>query len=60
MMAAIEYKGSRVMAEPYDASLMGSNWIHGPLGQNGGAAPNMVLQIGTILMITDNFKFSWT
>jgi hypothetical protein len=37
MMAATEYKWSRVMAEPYDTSLMNSNWIHGPSGQNGGA-----------------------
>jgi hypothetical protein len=42
-MAATEYKGSRVMAEPYDASLMDSNWIHGPLGQNDGATPKTVL-----------------
>jgi hypothetical protein len=29
---------------------MDSNWIHGPSGQNDGAAPKMVLEIGTILM----------
>jgi hypothetical protein len=59
MMAATEYKGSRVMAEPYDASLMDSNWIHGPSGQNSGAAPKIVLEIGSILMIADDSDFSW-
>jgi hypothetical protein len=59
MMAATEYKGSRVMAEPYDASLMDSNWIHGPTGQNGGAAPKMILEIGTFLIISDDSDFSW-
>jgi hypothetical protein len=39
---------------------MDSNWIHGPSGQNGGAAPKMVLEIGTILMIADDSDFSWT
>jgi hypothetical protein len=34
---------------------MDSNWIHGPSGQNSGAAPKMVLEIGTILMIVDVF-----
>jgi hypothetical protein len=48
------------MAEPYDVSLMHSSWIHGPLGQNGGAAPKIVLEIGTLLMIADDFDFSWT
>jgi hypothetical protein len=60
MMAVTEYKGSRVMDESYDASLMDSNWIHGPSGQNGGAAPKMVLKIGTLLMIVDDSNFSWT
>jgi hypothetical protein len=60
MMAATEYKGSRVMAEPYNASLMDSNWIHDPSGQNSGAAPKMVLEIGTVLMIADDCDFSWT
>jgi hypothetical protein len=39
---------------------MDSNWIHSPSGQNGGAAPKMVLEIGTILMIVDDSTFSWT
>jgi hypothetical protein len=39
---------------------MDFNWIHGPSGQNGGAASKMVLEIGTILMITDDSDFSWT
>jgi hypothetical protein len=39
---------------------MDSNWIHGPSGQNGGAAPKMVLEIGTVLMIADEFNFSLT
>jgi hypothetical protein len=60
MMAATEYKGSRVVAEPLDASLMNSNWIHGPSGQNNGAAPKTVLEIGSILMIADDSDFSWT
>jgi hypothetical protein len=60
MMAATEYKGSKVVAESKDASLMDSNWIHGPSGQNSGAAPKMVLEIGTILMIADVSDFSWT
>jgi hypothetical protein len=59
MMVATEYKGSRVMTEPQDASLMDSNWIHGPSGQNGGAAPKMVLEICTFLMIIDDSDFSW-
>jgi hypothetical protein len=58
-MADTEYKGCRVMAEPYDASLMDSNWIHGPSGQNSSAAPKMILEIGTVLMITDDSNFSW-
>jgi hypothetical protein len=58
MMVAIEYKGSRVMAEPWDVSLMDSNWIHGPSGQNGDAAPKIVLEIGTVLMISDDSNFS--
>jgi hypothetical protein len=37
---------------------MDSNWIHDPLGQNSGAAPKMVLKIGTVLMIADNYDFS--
>jgi hypothetical protein len=60
MMAATEYKGSRVMAEPYDASLMDSNWIHGSSGQNSGVAPKTVLEIGIILIILDDSDFSWT
>jgi hypothetical protein len=58
MIVATEYKGSRVMAEPKDASLMDSNWIHGPLGQNSGAAPKMVLETGIILTIADESDFS--
>jgi hypothetical protein len=54
MTAAAEYKGSRVMAEPSDVFLMDSNWIHGPSGQNGGAAPKIVLEISTVLMIVDD------
>jgi hypothetical protein len=60
MVAATEYKGYRVMAKPYDASLMDFNWIHGPSGQNSGGAPKMVLEIGTVLMIMDDCDFSWT
>jgi hypothetical protein len=59
-MATTEYKGSRVMAEPYDASLMDSNSIHGPSGKNSGAVPKTVLKIGTVLLIADNSDFSWT
>jgi hypothetical protein len=54
MMAATEYKRSRVMAEPLDASLMDSNWTNGPSGQNSGAAQKTVLKIGTILIIADD------
>jgi hypothetical protein len=39
---------------------MDSNWIHGPSGQKSGAAPKMVLKIGIILMIADDYDFSWT
>jgi hypothetical protein len=39
---------------------MDFNWIHGPSGQNGGAAPKMILEISNILMIVDNSDFSWT
>jgi hypothetical protein len=39
---------------------MDSNWIHGPLGQKGGAAPKMVLKIGIVLIIVDDSDFSWT
>jgi hypothetical protein len=60
MMVTTEYKGYRVVAKPYDASLMDSNWIHGPSGQNGGATPKMVLEISTVLMIMDDSDFSWT
>jgi hypothetical protein len=60
MMAATKYKGSRVVAEPSDATLLDSNWIHDPSGQNGGATQKMVLEIGTILMIADDSDFSWT
>jgi hypothetical protein len=59
MMVATEYKGSRVMTEPKNASLMDSNWIHSPSSQNGGAAPKMVLKISIILMISDDSDFSW-
>jgi hypothetical protein len=59
MMEATEYKGSRVVAEPEDASLMDSNWIHGPSGKNSGVAPKMVLEISTVLMIEDDSDFSW-
>jgi hypothetical protein len=58
MMLVTKYKGSRVMAEPYDVSLKDSNWIHDPSGQNGGAAPKMILEIDTILMIADDSDFS--
>jgi hypothetical protein len=60
MMAATEYKGSRVMAEPQYTSLMYSNRIHGPSGQNNGAAPKMVLEISTVLIIANDPDFSWT
>jgi hypothetical protein len=60
MMAATGYKLCRVMTKPYDVSLMDSNWIHDPSGQNGGAATKMVLKIGTILMIAYDSNFSWT
>jgi hypothetical protein len=60
MMVDTEYKGSRVMAEPYDASLMDSNWIHGLSGQNSGTTPKMVLEIDIILMIADPSDFSLT
>jgi hypothetical protein len=39
---------------------MDSNWIHGPLGQNGGATPKMVLEIDIVLMTADDSDFSWT
>jgi hypothetical protein len=39
---------------------MDSNWIHGPSGQNSGAAPKMVLKISIVLMITDDSDFSCT
>jgi hypothetical protein len=39
---------------------MDSNWIHGPSGQNSDAAPKMVLEIDTILMIADESNSSWT
>jgi hypothetical protein len=39
---------------------MDSNWIHGPSGQNSGAAPKTVLEIGIILMIADDADFSGT
>jgi hypothetical protein len=38
---------------------MDSNYIHGPSDQNSGAAPKMVLEISTILMIADDSDFSW-
>jgi hypothetical protein len=59
-MVATEYKRSRVMTEPKDTSLMDSNRIHGPSGQNSGVAPKMVLEIGTVLIIVDDSDFSWT
>jgi hypothetical protein len=59
MTTATEYKGSRVMVKPKDALLMDSNWIHGPSGQNGDAAPKTVLEISTVLMIADDSDFSW-
>jgi hypothetical protein len=37
---------------------MDSNWIHGPKGQNGGATPKMVLEIGTVLMIAIDSDFN--
>jgi hypothetical protein len=60
MIVSTEYKGSRVMAECYNTSLMDSNWIHGPSGQNSSATPKTVLKIGIVLMIVDDFDFSWT
>jgi hypothetical protein len=39
---------------------MDFNWIHGPLGENGDAAPKMVLEIGTVLMIAEDSNFNWT
>jgi hypothetical protein len=60
MTEATEYKGSRVVAKPLDASLMDSNWIHDPSGKNSGATPKMVLEISTILMIANNSNFSYT
>jgi hypothetical protein len=39
---------------------MDSNWIHGPSGQNSGAAPKPVLEIGSILIIADYSDFIWT
>jgi hypothetical protein len=39
---------------------MDSNWIHDPSGQNSGVAPKMVPEIGIVLMIADDFDFSWT
>jgi hypothetical protein len=60
MMVATKYKGSRVVAEPKDASLIDSNWIHGPSGQNSDAAPKTVLEISTILMNADDSDFSCT
>jgi hypothetical protein len=59
MMVATKYKGSSVIAKPEDASLMDSNWIHGPSGQNGGAARKMVLETGNVLMIAHDSNFSW-
>jgi hypothetical protein len=44
MMAATEYKMMVLL----------------PSGQNSGAAPKMVLEIGTILIIVDDSNFSWT
>jgi hypothetical protein len=39
---------------------MDSNWIHGPSGQNSGAAPKIVLEISTVLIIANDSDFSWT
>jgi hypothetical protein len=39
---------------------MDSNWIHGPSGQNSGATPKMVMEIGIVLVIADDSDFSWT
>jgi hypothetical protein len=39
---------------------MDSNWIHGPSGQNSGAAPKTILEIGSNLIIADDSDFSWT
>jgi hypothetical protein len=33
--------------------------IHGPSGQNGGAAPKIVLEICTLLMVADDSDFCW-
>jgi hypothetical protein len=60
MTVATEYKRSRVVDKLYDVSLMDSNWIHDPSGQISGAAPKMVLEIGTVLVIADDSDFSWT
>jgi hypothetical protein len=38
---------------------MDSTWIHGPLGQNSGATPKMVLEICTVLIIVNDPDFSW-
>jgi hypothetical protein len=38
---------------------MDSNWIHGPSGQNSGAAPKMILKISIVLMIADDSDLSW-
>jgi hypothetical protein len=37
---------------------MDSNWIHGPSGQNGGATPKTILEIGILLMIADDSDFN--
>jgi hypothetical protein len=60
MTTATEYKRSRVVTEPYDASLMDSNWIHGPSGQNSGATQKTILKISTVLIIANDSDFSWT
>jgi hypothetical protein len=39
---------------------MDSNWIHGPSGQNSGAAPKTVLEISIVLIIANVSDFSWT
>jgi hypothetical protein len=39
---------------------MDSNWIHGSSGQNGGATQKTVLEISIILIIEDDYNFSWT
>jgi hypothetical protein len=37
---------------------MDSNWTHGQSGQNSGATPKTVLEIGSILIIVEDSSFS--